>query len=136
MIQTIRESQPGYNLIKNNCQTYALQLLDAIKVGTKKEFGTTLTVYERLVGPGRVADLFVVTEGPEEAAKGDGTQQGTVSLAQQVMHENTTQLDTQEEMNRHAGDHDENPEEDGGRSTDKEKMKHKMSSFLNKMMKK
>lgn len=62
MIATIREKQPGYNLISNNCQTYALQLLDTIKAGGKHEFGTTLAVYERVFGKGKVMDLF---EDPE-----------------------------------------------------------------------
>lgn len=58
VIQNIRTTRPGYNLISNNCQTYVLQLLDAIQVSQDKEFGTTLAVYERLFGSGKVADLF------------------------------------------------------------------------------
>ncbi|KAL0934467.1 uncharacterized protein CTRU02_211266 [Colletotrichum truncatum] len=58
VIQSIRERQPAYNLITNNCQTYALELLDAIKVDGQKDFGTTLAVYERLTGSGKVMDLF------------------------------------------------------------------------------
>ncbi|KAF6785966.1 hypothetical protein CSOJ01_15495 [Colletotrichum sojae] len=58
VIQSIRERQPVYNLITNNCQTYALELLDAIKVDGHKDFGTTLAVYERLTGSGKVMDLF------------------------------------------------------------------------------
>ena len=63
VIQHIRATRPGYNLISNNCQTYVLQLLDAIKVSQVKEFGTTLAVYERLFGTGKVADLFVDGDG-------------------------------------------------------------------------
>ncbi|KAG5982576.1 hypothetical protein E4U55_001723 [Claviceps digitariae] len=101
VIQSIRERQPAYNLITNNCQTYALQLLDAIKVGSKKEFGTTLAVYERLKGPGKVKDLFVDAPGAEARPEdGDTLQEGTVSFASQVMHDNTTQLDAKEEMAR------------------------------------
>ncbi|KAG6027780.1 hypothetical protein E4U19_001817 [Claviceps sp. Clav32 group G5] len=114
VIQSIRERQPAYNLITNNCQTYALQLLDAIKVGSNKQFGTTLAVYERLKGPGNVMDLFVEPEGPE-ARPEDGTtlHEGTVSFANQVMHDNTTQLDAREEMER-GNEHvaDENVVED------------------------
>lgn len=62
VIQHIRASRPGYNLISNNCQTYVLQLLDAIQVSQHKEFGTTLAVYERLFGSGKVADLFPENE--------------------------------------------------------------------------
>lgn len=78
-----------------------MQLLDAIKVGSNKQFGTTLAVYERLKGPGNVMDLFVEPEGPE-ARPEDGTtlHEGTVSFANQVMHDNTTQLDAREEMER------------------------------------
>lgn len=97
VIQSIREKQPGYNLITNNCQTYALQLLDAIKVGIQKEFGTTLAVYERLTGSGKVADLFQVQVQETQGDPGEqGAPQGqtTVQFAQQVMQDNTTQLDT------------------------------------------
>jgi hypothetical protein len=59
VIQQIRSTRPGYNLISNNCQTYVLQLLDAIRVSQVKEFGTTLAVYQRLFGTGKVSDLFV-----------------------------------------------------------------------------
>ncbi|KAG5994722.1 hypothetical protein E4U43_003189 [Claviceps pusilla] len=101
VIQSIRERQPAYNLITNNCQTYALQLLDAIKVGSKKEFGTTLAVYERLKANGNVKELFVDPHGPEARPEdGASLQEGTVSLANQVMQDNTTQLDVKEEMAR------------------------------------
>jgi hypothetical protein len=71
VIQQIRSTRPGYNLISNNCQTYVLQLLDAIRVSQVKEFGTTLAVYERLFGTGKVSDLFVDEDGnlqPEKPA--------------------------------------------------------------------
>lgn len=95
MIQSIREKQPAYNLITNNCQTYALQLLDAIKASGDKEFGTTLAIYERILGPGKVADLFNQTD-----SMGEQGQANTVSFAQQVMHDNTNQLDTQDELDK------------------------------------
>ncbi|KAF2029911.1 hypothetical protein EK21DRAFT_89334 [Setomelanomma holmii] len=63
VIQQIRSTRPGYNLISNNCQTYVLQLLDAIRVSQIKEFGTTLAVYDRLFGTGKVSDLFVDGDG-------------------------------------------------------------------------
>lgn len=103
MIQTIRETQPVYNLITNNCQTYALQLLDAIKAVGVDEFATTLAIYERIVGPGRVADLFVTGSDDELAqdhAFAPPGRQDTVSFAQQVMVDNTAQLDTKEELNK------------------------------------
>jgi hypothetical protein len=63
VIQQIRSTRPGYNLISNNCQTYVLQLLDAIRVSQVKEFGTTLAVYQRLFGTGKVSDLFMDEDG-------------------------------------------------------------------------
>ncbi|PQK17475.1 hypothetical protein BB8028_0007g06700 [Beauveria bassiana] len=109
VIATIREKTPAYNLISNNCQTYALQLLDAIKVGARKEFGTTLAVYDRMFGPGNVADLFdkdghMPSSGTDSAVpppKDDD--ENTVGLAQQLMHDNTAQLDTHEQMNKDRG---------------------------------
>ena len=62
MIQQIRSTRPGYNLISNNCQTYVLQLLDAVRVSQVKEFATTRAVYDRLFGAGKVSDLFVDAE--------------------------------------------------------------------------
>ncbi|KAJ4011827.1 hypothetical protein NW752_004227 [Fusarium irregulare] len=106
VIQSIRERQPTYNLITNNCQTYVLQLLDAIKVGGHKDFGTTAAVYERIFGPGKIMDLF---EGDEQAQQqeqqeleaGGQEKPNTVNFAQNVMDQNTTQLDTEREMERH-----------------------------------
>ena len=100
MIQDIREKRPAYNLISNNCQTYVLQLLDAIKVGMRKEFGTSRAVYERLVGPGTVQELFYNPEVKDQPGEAPSASPGTVSLAEQVMNENTTQLDTQEELEK------------------------------------
>ncbi|RSL42817.1 hypothetical protein CEP53_011988 [Fusarium sp. AF-6] len=111
VIQSIRERQPAYNLITNNCQTYALQLLDAIKVGVAKEFGTTLAVYERLFGSGKVKDLFehgdVQVQEGEDATGG----QGTVSFAQQVMNENTNQLEPEAELKKHQKQREEAEQE-------------------------
>jgi hypothetical protein len=59
------------------------------------EFGTTLAIYERIRGPGKVTDLFSGAEGEEPAGPTN-----SVSVAQQVMLDNTTQLDTQEELNK------------------------------------
>ncbi|KAH7312698.1 hypothetical protein B0I35DRAFT_411388 [Stachybotrys elegans] len=106
VIQDIRDKQPAYNLITNNCQTYALQLLDAIKVDGHKQFGTTLAVYERLVGPGKVVDLFPDTHvSPQEGGEARPTQPSdTVSVAQHVMDENTTKLDTEEDPDKPRGE--------------------------------
>lgn len=111
VIATIREKTPVYNLITNNCQTYALQLLDAIKVGARKEFGTTLAVYNRIFSEGKVADLFnkdhqQPADGEDSGvvpAKEDGDE-NTVGLAQQLMNDNTAQLDTHEQANKKSGE--------------------------------
>ncbi|KAH6959431.1 hypothetical protein DER45DRAFT_565994 [Fusarium avenaceum] len=133
VIQSIRDRQPTYNLITNNCQTYVLQLLDAIKVGVNKEFGTTLAVYERLFGPGKIQDLFDGEEKPDETTgtqpqpqpqpqqqpqidPATGMQQGrsdTVNLAQDVMNQNTTQLDTETEMDRHVDEKEKDKKKKG-----------------------
>lgn len=98
-----------YNLISNNCQTYALQLLDAIKAGSRKEFGTTLAVYDRMFGPGKVADLFdkehqQAADGKDSGAASAEDEENSVGLAQQVMNDNTAQLDAQEQMNKKDGE--------------------------------
>ncbi|TIC89908.1 hypothetical protein CH35J_012435 [Colletotrichum higginsianum] len=176
VIQSIRSRQPVYNLITNNCQTYVLELLDAVKVDGQKDFGTTLAVYERLFSSGKVIDLFseeqkqeqqqqqLLLEAPPQqypplppslasphtysppppgqhlypppsfglpppqnapmppqyqyglppapmpppppprpAGPPAGPRPGTVSHAQQVMNDNTTQLDTQEEASKTRG---------------------------------
>ncbi|OAA52158.1 hypothetical protein ISF_09322 [Cordyceps fumosorosea ARSEF 2679] len=107
VISTIREKTPAYNLISNNCQTYALQLLDAIKIGARKEFGTTLAVYDRLFGPGKVADLFnkdglMLSHGTDSgvAPATEAEDENTVGLAQQLMNDHTAQLDAQEQLNK------------------------------------
>jgi stringent starvation protein B len=93
-----------YNLISNNCQTYALQLLDAIKAGGDIEFGTTLAIYDRLTGKGKVADLYAGSDEPETEPEPEPqpkpSRTDTVTFAQQVMNDNTNQLDTQEEMKK------------------------------------
>ncbi|OAR01214.1 hypothetical protein LLEC1_00170 [Akanthomyces lecanii] len=111
VIAAIREKAPAYNLISNNCQTYALQLLDAIKVGTRKEFGTTLAVYDRMFGPGKVADLFSYdSQMPADdnnhgvLPPGDDDNENTVGLAQKLMHDHTAQLDTHEQMTKKSGE--------------------------------
>lgn len=87
-----------------------LQLLDAIKVGVNKEFGTTLAVYDRIFGPGKIKDLFEGEEKPdgqeqqqqiEPAPEADSGKADTVNLAQDVMNQNTNQLDTERELERH-----------------------------------
>ncbi|KAJ3531941.1 hypothetical protein NM208_g8652 [Fusarium decemcellulare] len=144
VIQSIREKQPGYNLITNNCQTYALQLLDAIKVGIVKEFGTTLAVYERILGPGKIMDLFDHgnVQVPEGGTQEPPVQEGpdTVSFAQQVMNENTTQLEPQEELRKRKerkerkekGGEEEDEQQDGERGLNGKEGKKEKKSFFSR----
>lgn len=96
-IYNMRQKKPAYNLISNNCQNFALFFLDAIKVGTKREFGTAFAVWQRATGRGLIMDLFL--DHPEDEPQQDTDEkpasdgQGTVQLAQHVMEENTTKLD-------------------------------------------
>jgi hypothetical protein len=98
-IYNMRNARPSYNLITNNCQNFALELLKAIAVGKHREFGSTFAIYERATGKGKIKDLFVTEEGDEEMML--GAEEGmpkpqradTVSVAAHVMEENTTKLD-------------------------------------------
>jgi len=105
VIHQMREARPAYNVISNNCQNYAVNLLDAIQIGAHQEFATSFAVYQRATGAGTIKDLFIDNH-PEEQ-KVDITQSDanldpdrpgfqrtdTVQNAQHVMDENTTKLD-------------------------------------------
>lgn len=90
----MRVQKPAYNLINNNCQTFAVAMLDAIQTGTHREFATTFAIYQTATGRGKIKDLF--TDPPEEqtdSAQPIVEHQNTVQYAQQVMDQNTTRLD-------------------------------------------
>jgi hypothetical protein len=73
VIFNMRNARPAYNLIENNCQTFATALLDAIKIGTHREFATSYAVWKRAVGAGTIVDLFKDTapeQLPEEKPQG------------------------------------------------------------------
>jgi hypothetical protein len=93
----MREKKPAYNLIDNNCQQFAVKLLDFIQIGKHKEFATVYEVYQKAVGPGTVASLFKAEaeDHPDdkEDQRPETPEQGTPQLAMQVMDENTTKLD-------------------------------------------
>lgn len=96
VIHNMRATRPAYNVISNNCQNFAVAMLDAIQIGAHVEFATTFAVYQAATGRGTIRDLFV-DKHPEEQ-KVDGEGQGlarvdTVHNAQQVMEEHTTKLD-------------------------------------------
>lgn len=95
-----REKRPAYNLISNNCQNFAVELLKAIQVGSGHEFGTTFAIYQRATGKGAIRDLFADKPADETAAQKqeeDGMpkpqRQDTASFAQQIMDEKTPKLD-------------------------------------------
>lgn len=95
VIHNMREKRPAYNIISNNCQNFAVSMLDAIQIGAHKEFATSFAVYQRATGAGYIKDLFVDKHPDEQAEQPlPGLhRQDTVQQAQQVMEENTTKLD-------------------------------------------
>ncbi|TVY44739.1 hypothetical protein LSUB1_G002971, partial [Lachnellula subtilissima] len=102
-IHNMREKRPAYNLISNNCQNFAVLLLDAIQVGAHRQFATSFAVYSAATGAGTIKDLFAdahpeeqKVHEPEEAERPERPElyrMDTVQNAQQVMDENTTKLD-------------------------------------------
>ena len=113
----MRTARPAYNIISNNCQNFAVALLDAIQIGAHREFATSFAVYQAATGKGAIKDLFVDRHPEEQVDHGLGIvdenvnvgvegqeemqgpgldhlrRQDTVAQAQQVMEENTTKLD-------------------------------------------
>jgi len=91
----MREKKPAYNLINNNCQNFAVALLDAIHVGAHRQFATAFSVYKAATGDGTVEALF--TDKPAEDVADEKPpepeHEAAVQHAQQVMDENTTKLD-------------------------------------------
>jgi hypothetical protein len=94
----MREKRPAYNVISNNCQNFAVTLLDAIQIGAHREFATSFAVYQRATGAGAIKDLFV-DKHPEEQKTDIDTEKpemhrtDTVQNAQHAMEQNTTKLD-------------------------------------------
>ncbi|CZT18765.1 uncharacterized protein RCC_04609 [Ramularia collo-cygni] len=98
-IHNMREKRPAYNLISNNCQNFAVELLKAIQVGAHREFGTTFAIYQRATGKGAIRDLFAgqpEADPPQlqddEAEMPPPKRQDTLSFAQQVIDDNTARL--------------------------------------------
>ncbi len=103
----MRERRPAYNLITNNCQNFALLLLDAIQLASsaaRTNFATTLEVVKTATGPGRIEDLFAekpVNSDPalqlqllQQQEQDKEKHHGFVALAKRLMDEHTTKLDT------------------------------------------
>lgn len=83
-------------MISNNCQTYALLLLDAIQIGAHIQFATSFAVYQAATGAGTIKDLFD-DKHPEEQKpleeRPELHRTDTVQNAHQIMTQNTTHLD-------------------------------------------
>ncbi|KAJ7247169.1 hypothetical protein B0H12DRAFT_1125465 [Mycena haematopus] len=87
IIYNMRAKQPAYNLITNNCQLFALQMLDAIQMGKHLEFATAYSVYQAAVtgGSGSHLDLSlkrVSTLFATQAEETEGTSASTLFAAQ------------------------------------------------------
>lgn len=94
VIHNMRQARPAYNLISNNCQTFAVAMLDAIQTGSHQDFATTFAIYQRATGHGSIKDLFTDPPEAQTDSPHPGIQhQNTVQYAQQVMEEHTTKLD-------------------------------------------
>ena len=105
VIHNMRQKRPEYNIITNNCQNFAEQMLDAIQIGAHQQFATAFAVYQRATGKGTIKELFV-DHHPEEQKtdvnvvavpelEGDHAlhRVDTVQNAQAVMNQQTTKLD-------------------------------------------
>lgn len=95
MIHNMRAKKPAYNIISNNCQNFAVLMLDAIQIGAHKQFATSFSVYQKATGLGEIKDLFVDNHPDEQTdpERPELHRQDTVQNAQQVMEEHTTKLD-------------------------------------------
>ena len=121
-IHNMRDKRPAYNLISNNCQNFAVNLLDSIQTGAHQEFATSFAVYQAATGEGEIKDLFddkhPEEQDVEELESGEGKPPGphikmhrtnTVQLAEQVMDENTTKVDNDtkpDDRTKEDDDHD------------------------------
>jgi hypothetical protein len=101
VIYEMRRKKAAYNIISNNCQNFALRMLDAIQIGAapRTQFATTLAVVQTATGRGRIRDLFA-EKPPAEQVFIEATKKESpiVALAKRLMDEHTTKLDS----HRHA----------------------------------
>ncbi|KAI0553703.1 hypothetical protein F4679DRAFT_432959 [Xylaria curta] len=98
VIFNMRQRQKGYNLITNNCQNFALNMLNAIQIGKQRDFGTALAIFQRATGKGSISDLFLA-ELPKTEEQDERPPDQVVEHASKVMDEKTTKLDTHQSLN-------------------------------------
>ncbi|KAJ4307146.1 hypothetical protein N0V88_000524 [Collariella sp. IMI 366227] len=96
VIQGMRQKKAAYNLISNNCQNFALLMLNAIQIGAaeRTEFATTLAVVQTATGSGKIRDLFADKPPSEQAVLEPLDKDNPIiGLAKRLMDEHTTKLD-------------------------------------------
>ncbi len=93
VIFNMRAKKAGYNLIDNNCQNFALAMLDAIQIGAHRAFATSFTVYKEAIDGGSVSQLFAGNMPDEDQVQSLPGGQSVVEHAHDVMDEHTTKLD-------------------------------------------
>ncbi|AEO61903.1 hypothetical protein MYCTH_2312655 [Thermothelomyces thermophilus ATCC 42464] len=99
VIWSMRKKKRAYNLISNNCQHFALLMLDAIQLGAaeRTEFATTLAVVQAATGSGKIRDLFAEKQSPGEqqaALERADKDNPIVALAKRLMDQHTKKLDS------------------------------------------
>ncbi len=57
-IHNMRQKRAAYNIISNNCQNFAVAMLDSIQIGAHQAFATSFAVYQAATGKGTIKDLF------------------------------------------------------------------------------
>lgn len=90
----MREHRPAYNLISNNCQNFASNLLRKVQIGAHHEFAKALAVYNNKFNLTQLKGLFDNHPDDDPEQRPYTPPEGTVNLAQKVMDEHTTQVKT------------------------------------------
>ncbi|KJZ71233.1 hypothetical protein HIM_09376 [Hirsutella minnesotensis 3608] len=100
-IDNMRDKRPVYNLITNNCQTFALQLVDLIQAEEKMELATTLALFKKLRSLGKVfvADLF--SDFDQEGKRREKLQQAPITV--EIRDDHVTPLDDDGKSNTERG---------------------------------
>jgi len=124
-IFNLRTERPAYNLISNNCQTFALALLAAIQVGSSREFATSYEVYRKAIGPGSVAGLFA-PDADAQATLANG--EAGVQAAAEVDAEAETKADAEAGVQAVVG------EEVAGKPVPAQKQRRTIVEFAKQLM--